>query len=220
MEMENLAKGEVDNNKNPESNQSAMQEEEINNPENQVSEAETGTKEKEEAEEENVHADHKDKKKHKKSSAKEIESLKQEVGELKDKYLRLYSEFENFRRRTSKEKLDLIKTASEEIVLALLPVIDDFERAIKALSESEADSNNSVDGIQLIYNKLKYIIEQRGLKVMNINKGDDFNSEIHEAITKIPVDDENLKGKIVEVVEKGYHLHDKVIRFAKVITGS
>ncbi len=170
-------------------------------------------------EEETEQDSHKEKKKHKKSD-KEIEILKEEIHDLKDKYLRLYSEFENFRRRTSKEKLELIKTASEELVIALLPVVDDLERAIKAMSEKESGDKASLEGTQLILNKLKYTIEQRGLKVMEISRGDEFNSEKHEAITKIPVEDEKLKNKIVEVLEKGYYLHDKVIRFAKVVTGS
>jgi molecular chaperone GrpE len=169
---------------------------------------------------ENAHADHKDKKKHKKAHDKETDGLKAEIGELKDKYLRLYSEFENFRRRTSKEKLELIKTAGEEVIVSLLPVLDDFERALKSMNENKPESNSAGEGIQLILNKLKYIIEQRGVKELGTKAGDDFNPEIHEAITKISVSDESLKGKIVEVLEKGYNLHDKVIRFAKVVTGS
>jgi len=166
------------------------------------------------------HADHKGKKKHKKISEKEFESLQNEMRELKDKYLRLYSEFENFRRRSSKEKLELIKTANEEVLVILLPVIDDFERAIKSALDKNGNNSGLNDGILLIYNKLKYITEQKGLMVMNVEKGTPFKAEMHEAITNMPVDDENLKGKIVDVLEKGYYLNDKVIRFAKVVTGS
>jgi molecular chaperone GrpE len=162
-------------------------------------------------------SDHKGKKKHKKPVEKEISTLSAEINELKDKYLRLYSEFENYRRRTSKEKFELIKTASEEVMIRLLPVIDDLERAISSMAESEKSSR---EGITLIYNKLKMVAENQGLKVMVIEKGTEFNSEFHEAITKIPVDDDALKGKIVDVLEKGYYLNDKVIRFAKVVTGS
>ncbi len=166
------------------------------------------------------HDEHKEKKKHRKGPEKEIENLKYELTDLKDKYLRIYSEFDNFRKRTSKEKLDLIKSASEDLIVSLLPVLDDFERAIKAMSEKENVNESSVEGIQHIFNKLKYINEQRGLKEMAVSKGDEFNAELHEAITKIPVEDEDLKGKIVDVLEKGYYLNDKVIRFAKVVTGS
>lgn len=215
--MENYAKGEVEDNKH----KGANEDHEV---ENMISEEQSAAaKDKEEESDnpdESTHADHKDKKKHKKSHDKEVEGLKAEVGELKDKYLRLYSEFENFRRRTSKEKLDLIKTASEETVVSLLPVIDDFERALKSMSENKPDDTSSKEGIQLIFNKLKYVIEQQGVKEMGTKSGDDFNPEIHDAITKIPVEDESLKGKIVEVLEKGYYLHEKVIRFAKVVTGS
>ena len=218
MEMENYANGDVENNKDKESNEEPVVENMISDNE-QSSEGKKHDEEPENAEEA-THDEHKDKKKHKKGHEKETEGLKAEIGELKDKYLRLYSEFENFRRRTSKEKLELIKTASEETVVSLLPVIDDFERALKSLGDNKPEDKSSVEGIQLIFNKLKYVIEQRGVKAMETKSGDEFNPEIHEAITKIPVTDESLKGKIVEVLEKGYYLHDKVIRFAKVVTGS
>lgn len=235
MDTENLSKGDVDKKKDKEEiNQTGGQEVEdiIREKKDTIPETENaGIDDSKKKEERDKHQDefeeaeheehHKGKKKHKKGSDKEAEALKQEIGELKDKYLRLYSEFENFRRRTSREKLDLINTASEELITALLPVIDDFERAIRAMSEKEMEDNKtSLEGVQLIFNKLKYTVEQRGLKAMNTDKGDEFNAEIHEAITKIPVEDEDLKGKVVEVLEKGYYLHDKVIRFAKVITGS
>jgi molecular chaperone GrpE len=135
------------------------------------------------------HEDHKSKKKHKKISEKEFDTLHNEMSELKDKYLRLYSEFENFRRRSSKEKLELINAAGEDVLVVLLPVIDDFERAIKSSTDKNASNTGFNDGILLIYNKLKYITEQKGLKVMNIEKGTPFNAEMHEAITNIPVDD-------------------------------
>jgi len=147
------------------------------------------------------------------------EQLQAEVNESKDKYLRLYSEFENFRRRTSKEKLDLISSANESLLQALLPVLDDFERADLSMTE-EADIKSVKEGVDLIYNKFKSILEQKGVKKIEADKGSDFDVEYHEAITQIPAPEEKLKGKIVDVVEKGYQLNDKVIRFAKVVTGA
>lgn len=149
----------------------------------------------------------------------EFDKLKAEVDEAKEKYLRLYSEFENYRRRTSRERLDLINTANEELMSAILPVIDDFERADKAFDEN-GDIRSFKEGYDLIYNKLKKNMEAKGLKLMECRAGDDFNAEIHEAVTQIPAPEDNLKGKIVDVIEKGYFLNEKVIRFAKVVTGS
>lgn len=149
----------------------------------------------------------------------EFDKLKAEVDEAKEKYLRLYSEFENYRRRTSRERLDLINTANEELMSAILPVIDDFERADKAFDEN-GDITSFKEGYDLIYNKLKKNMEAKGLKLMECKAGDDFNAEIHEAVTQIPAPEDNLKGKIVDVIEKGYFLNEKVIRFAKVVTGS
>ena len=143
-----------------------------------------------------------------------LEQMKAQVDEAKDKYLRLYSEFENFRRRTAKEKIELISTASREVIEAVLPVLDDFERSIKAQGEEESE------GVKLIFNKLKNILEGKGLKRMEIAAGDEFNDEFHEAITQIPAPSEDLAGKIVDVVEPGYYLGEKVIRFAKVVTGA
>lgn len=144
-----------------------------------------------------------------------ISKLQDELAEAKDKYVRLYAEFENHRRRTAKEKLEMISAANEQLVKALLPVVDDFERAEKSLKEmSEKDAS----GILLIYQKLKKVLDQFGVKAMDV-KGD-FNPDLHEAITQVPVQDESQKGKIVDVVEKGYLLNDKVIRFAKVVVGA
>ena len=140
--------------------------------------------------------------------------LEQELAEQKDKYIRLYSEFENFRRRTAKEKLDMIKTANESMATALLPILDDFERAMKSFEGEEKE------GILLIYNKLKKTLEQKGVTVMDLKQGDDFDAEFQEAITQIPAPDDSLKGKVVDVVEKGYTLGEKVIRFAKVVIGA
>ena len=146
----------------------------------------------------------------------ELKKAQDELTEAKDKYLRLYSEFENFRRRTAKEKLELIQNANEKLVNAFLPIIDDFERAEKAFNGSES---KEMEGFLLIYNKFKKILEATGIKVMDA-KGKAFDPELHEAITQVPAADEKSKGKVVEVVEQGYLLNDKVIRFAKVVVGS
>jgi molecular chaperone GrpE len=137
--------------------------------------------------------------------------------ELNDRYLRLYSEFDNFRKRTSKEKLDLIKTAGEDIYKSLLPVIDDFERAIKA-TQNVQDDDPVKQGILLIYNKLKNTLTAKGLEAFE-SVGKPFDADQHEAITNIPAQSEDLKGKVVDEVEKGYLLNGKVIRYAKVIVG-
>ena len=148
----------------------------------------------------------------------EVNVLKNEVGELKDKYLRLYSEFDNFRRRTSKEKVEFFKTANEDIMSSLIPVLDDFERAHKALTDSKSNET-VIEGINLIYNKLFNTLQVKGLKPMESAVGAAFNSELQEAITQAPAPSEEFKGKVMDVVEKGYMLNDKVIRFAKVIIG-
>ncbi len=144
--------------------------------------------------------------------------LEKELADQKDKYIRLYSEFENFRRRTAKEKLDMIKTANESMASALLPVVDDFERALKTFEKESKE--DELEGILLIYNKLKKVLEQKGVTVMDLKQGDDFDAEFQEAITQIPAPDDKLKGKVVDVVEKGYTLGEKVIRFAKVVIGA
>jgi len=146
-------------------------------------------------------------------------SLEEEISELKNKYLRLYSDFENYRKRTSKERLDLITTASEDVLKDLIPVVDDFERSLKA-SESEADSSKVREGDLLIFQKLVRILTSKGLMPMEDLVGKSFDADTQEAITQIPAPSEKLKGKVVDVVEKGYKLGDKVVRFAKVVTGS
>ncbi|MCE2740536.1 MAG: nucleotide exchange factor GrpE [Sphingobacteriales bacterium] len=147
----------------------------------------------------------------------EEEKLKAELASVQDKYLRLYSEFDNYKRRTSKERADLFKTANQETVLAMLPILDDFERALEAMPNEE-NSESIKAGILLIYNKLKNTLQQKGLKEMEA-MGMAFDADLHEAITKIPAPSDDLKDKIVAVLEKGYSLHDKVIRFAKVVIG-
>ena len=147
------------------------------------------------------------------------EKLTAEVAELKEKYLRLYSDFENFRKRTAKERIDLIKTASEEVLRDLIPVVDDFERAFKA-AEKEADTQKIQEGNQLIFHKLVKILESKGLTPMENLIGQPFNPDTQEAITQIPSPSPELKGAVVDVVEKGYFLGEKVVRFAKVVTGA
>ena len=142
--------------------------------------------------------------------------LEMKLTELNDKYLRLYSDFENFRKRTIKEKGDLIMNASEGVVKDMLPVLDDFERAISN-NETSSDANAIKEGFQLIYNKFSNVLLAKGLKAME-SKGETFNIDNHEAITNIPVD-KKQRGKVVDVVEKGYFLNDKVIRYAKVVVG-
>jgi molecular chaperone GrpE len=149
----------------------------------------------------------------------QVQKLSAELEEAKDKYLRLYSEFDNFRRRTTKERIDLIKTANQDLMVALLPVVDDFERAQKALDQTE-DHKTSKEGFELIYNKFNNILKQKGLKTMEVTVGIEFDTEFHEAITQLPSADGSMKGKIIDVVEKGYLLEDKVVRFAKVVTGA
>jgi molecular chaperone GrpE len=147
------------------------------------------------------------------------EKLSAEVVELKEKYLRLYSHFENYRKRTAKERIDLIKTASEEVLKDLVPVVDDFERAFKA-AEKEADTQKIQEGNQLIFQKLVKILESKGLKPMEDLIGQPFNPDTQEAITQIPSPNPELKGAVVDVVEKGYFLGEKVVRFAKVVIGA
>ncbi len=141
----------------------------------------------------------------------------EKYAELNDKFLRLYSEFDNYRKRTNKEKLELISTASSGVIKDLVAVLDDFERAITN-NETVEDTSALKEGFNLIHNKLKGILETKGLKPM-ISKGEVFDSELHEAIANIPAPTEDLKGKIVDDVEKGYYIHDKVIRYAKVVVG-
>lgn len=147
------------------------------------------------------------------------EKLQSELKESQDKYLRLYSEFENFRRRTSKEKLELMSTANEGLIQSLLPVIDDMERAEKSIADG-GDVDSIKEGLDLVFTKFKGVLETKGVKLIEVGAGSEFDLDAHEAITQIPALEEKLKGKIVDVVEKGYKLGDKVIRFAKVVTGA
>lgn len=147
-----------------------------------------------------------------------LAELQEKYDQLNDKYLRMYSEFENFRRRTAKERLELMKSAGEDVFKLLLPIIDDFERA-RTNMETAEDVPSVKEGVELIYNKLIKELENKGLKPME-TKGETFDSEIHEAITQIPAPSDDLKGKVVDEIEKGYFLNEKVIRYAKVVVGS
>jgi molecular chaperone GrpE len=142
-----------------------------------------------------------------------------ELAEMKDKYIRLMAEFENFRRRTAKERQDILKTANQDLMGELLPVMDDMERARLAMEETK-DVDALLQGLELVFHKLKKVTELKGLKPMDIPAGSDFDADMHEAVTQIPAPSEELKGKIVDVIERGYTLNDKVIRFAKVIIGA
>lgn len=139
------------------------------------------------------------------------------IADLNDRFLRLYAEFDNYRKRTNKEKIDLISNAGESILKDMLPVMDDFERAI-ANNESAEDIVSVKEGFHLIFNKFRHILESKGLKKMEA-KGESFDSELHEAIANVPAPSEDLKGKVIDDVEKGYYLNEKVIRYAKVVVG-
>ncbi|QJD80730.1 nucleotide exchange factor GrpE [Spirosoma rhododendri] len=141
-----------------------------------------------------------------------------EMAELKDKYLRLYADFENFRRRTAREKLDMINSANEGLMKSLLPVIDDFERAMQSMNATD-DGTAVKQGVDLIYTKLTKTLESKGLKPMTV-KGEPFDADLHESITQFPAPSPDLKGKVIDEVEKGYYLGDRVLRFAKVIVGN
>jgi molecular chaperone GrpE len=147
----------------------------------------------------------------------EVEKLKQEVQDQKDKYLRLFAEFDNFRKRSARENLDIRQTAGKEVISSLLDVLDDCERAEKQLQSAE-NIDQIKEGVQLVFNKLRSTLQARGLKPMK-SVHTDFDVEKHEAITEIPVQDEKLIGKVIDEVQKGYYLNDKIIRFAKVVVG-
>jgi len=164
----------------------------------------------------------KQKAKEEESKAPEVEisveeQLQSELAQEKDKFLRLFAEFENYKRRTSKERIELFSTASQDVIQALLPVLDDFDRAMVELSKHEESELSK--GVELIKNKLNNTLQQKGLSLVEVNKGDDFNADNHEAVTQIPAPTDDLKGKIIDVIEQGYKLGEKVIRFPKVIIG-
>lgn len=147
----------------------------------------------------------------------ELDNLKKELEEQKEKFIRLYADFDNFKRRNAKERVELIQTAGREVIQAMLEVLDDCERAEKQMNQSD-DLNLIREGISLVFNKFRNVLQSKGLKEMK-SIGEEFNPDFHEAITEIPVPDEKMKGKIVDEVEKGYTLNDKIIRFSKVVVG-
>lgn len=159
----------------------------------------------------------KEKAHHKSKTEEQLEKTETELLELKDKHIRLQAEFDNYRKRTLKERMELLKSAGESVLIGILPVIDDFDRAMQMLTISE-EENHVKDGVNLIYNKFQEFLKQNGIKEIEA-KEKDFDTDLHEAITKIPAPTEELKGKIVDVVQKGYYLNDKVIRFSKVVIG-
>lgn len=146
------------------------------------------------------------------------EKLQEDLGKEKDKFLRLFAEFENYKKRTSKERMELFKTAGQEVIVSLLPVMDDFDRALKELSKS--DEKELFKGIELISNKFRETLKNKGLQEMEVKQGDAFDAEVHDAITQIPAPSKKLKGKIIDVIEKGFKLGDKIIRHPKVVVGN
>ncbi|WP_264510382.1 nucleotide exchange factor GrpE [Flavobacterium sp. N1719] len=145
------------------------------------------------------------------------QQLEEQLAQEKDKFLRLFAEFENYKKRTTKERIDLFKTANQEVLQAMLPVLDDFDRAMQQISKSEDEA--LVKGVELIHEKLKSTLVAKGLEHVELKAGDEFNADFAEAITQIPAPSADLKGKIVDVIEKGYKLGDKIIRFPKVVIG-
>jgi len=183
------------------------------------------TKKQEEIQDDEVIKDEKDTKSKKKtkSSKKDkltdrIEELEQELSESKDKFLRLFAEFDNFKKRTAKERIDFRATAGMDALQAFLPVMDDFDRA-KKVAENEDNNEEFSEGVKLVYQKLKSVLTSKGIKVME-STGETFDPELHEAITEIPAPTEDMKGKIIDTIEQGYYLNDKIIRYARVVVGN
>ncbi len=148
----------------------------------------------------------------------ELELAQEALAVEKDKFLRLFAEFENYKRRTNKERMELFKTAGQEVIVALLPVMDDFDRALKELERNGDD--DLFKGVELIRNKFSDTLKNKGLAPIEVGQGDAFDAELHEAVTQIPAPNKKLKGKIVDVIEKGYRLGDRIIRHPKVVVGN
>lgn len=144
-------------------------------------------------------------------------STEELLAEEKDRYIRLFAEFENYKKRTAKEKNEFFQYANQDMMVSMLAVMDDFERALKEIAKNGNEAD--LKGVELIYQKFRGKLTEKGLQVIEVKSGDDFNVDFHEAITQIPAPQEELKGKIVDVIEVGYTLHGKVIRFTKVVTG-
>ena len=174
-------------------------------------------KEKEEITDQDNEVKNSSPKKSKKTNTKKLDELKNKYEEVNDKYLRLSAEFDNYRKRTLKEKMELTKSAGESLLVNILPVMDDFERALDNIEKAK-DLTAMKEGIALIHNKFREFLKQNGVEEI-ISKDQDFDTDIHEAITKFPVESDEQKGKVIDVVQKGYMLNDKVIRFAKVVVG-
>ncbi len=186
--------------------------------EEEIADQDTSTVEETENEETNEKdSKPKSKKKAKKSKDDEIEELRYKLAEVNDKYLRLFSDFDNYRKRSNAEKLEIIKTASRDVIEGLLPVVDDFDRALQAFGEQEVDKD-TIHGVELIQSKLFNLLKKQGLEPMD-SMGKDFNTDYHDALTQIPAPSEDLKGKVVDVIEKGYLLNGTIIRHAKVVVG-
>ena len=164
-----------------------------------------------------IHEEESKSKKNKKNkNDKQVEEMKENYDKLKEDYLRLCADFDNYRKNTAKEKIEFSKTASEGVIVDLLPILDDFERAIQTMENKETDAN--YEGVVLIYNKLKRALEQKGLEEINA-KDAVFDTDEHEALTNVPVTDESQKGRVLDVIQKGYKLNGKVIRYARVVVG-
>jgi molecular chaperone GrpE len=146
------------------------------------------------------------------------EQLREDLAKEKDKFLRLFAEFENFKKRTSKERIDLFKTAGQDVIVSLLPVMDDFDRALKEISKSE--DKELFKGVELINNKFRETLKNKGLEEVEAGAGDVFDAEIHDAVTQIPAPEKKLKGKVIDVIEKGFKLGDRIIRHPKVVVGN
>ena len=189
------------------SNKENIKEEEIQNKETEI-QSENETKENSQVE---------DSQDVKEDLEKKIPTAEELVQAEKDKFLRLFAEFENYKKRTSKERIELFKTASQELMTALLPIMDDFDRGLSEIKK--AKDKELLKGMQLINDKLSNTLIQKGLTAIEVNAGDNFDAEIHEAITQIPAPSEDLKGKVIDCVEKGYKLGEKIIRYPKVVIG-
>ena len=150
-------------------------------------------------------------------SRKKLEESQLQLADMQDRYVRLTAEFDNYRKRTLKEKMELVKTGGEQVILNLLPMVDNLERAMASIREAK-DADALKEGLELIYGKFQEFLAQNGVKEVDTLKAD-FDTDVHEAITKIPAPEPELKGKVVDVIERGYYLHDKVVRFAKVVVG-
>lgn len=146
-----------------------------------------------------------------------VESLQEDLAKEKDKFMRLFAEFENYKRRTARERIELFKTASQDVMVSLLPILDDFDRAYSEISKTK--EKDLLKGVELISHKLKSTLKNKGLEEVEVEKGDAFDADLHEAVTQIAAPSDDLKGKIVDVLEKGYKLGEKIIRFPKVVIG-